>query len=718
MSVSLYHRNLIGLLAGVALGLFIGDIADLFEVIGTGYIRLLQMTVLPYIVISLVGSLSTLNFSLARVLFLKVGLLLLALWGLTLVVTFLMPLAFPTWDNATFFSLSLLDRPDPPDFLQLYIPSNPFNSLANAVVPAVVLFSIAMGLALIGIEKKQPLLDLLGVLEDALSRITQFVVRLTPIGIFAIAASQAGTMTFEEISRIQVYFASYIVCSLLLGLWILPHFVAALTPFRYREVVRAARDALVTAFMTGSLFVVLPILTQRAKELFHERELTDDVSKSMTEIIVPASFNFPHAAKILSLSFILFAAWFADAAVRPDSYLRLATVGLMVSFGSTAVSIPFLLDLFRIPADLFQLYLATGVLNSRFGAMLSAMHTMTLVLTGTCAVLGILRIDWLRLARMALGSTALVVACLLGINFLFTTFLSPDHDMSEVVTSMQLVTSPHPHIVLQDASSGPLPLPRPGQSRLEAIRERGFLRVGFLLDNLPYSYFNRDGDLVGLDIDLALELGRDLELPLQFVPLTIDCRDQPLDPSVCDLLISGVPITPNTLQYHNFSVPYLHETAALMVRDHRRAEFKTMAGFTARKDIAIAMPARSLIIERWRAAYPNLGFVTYDGITTQALGELGEADAILTTAERGSVWCLIHPEYSIVIPEDLGIGVPLAVSVAGASPVLLSRINSWIHMQQSLGTTQRLYDYWILGQNTDISGPRWSVIRNVLHWVD
>ena len=33
-----------------------------------------------------------------------------------------------------------------------------------------------------------------------------------------------------------------------------------------------------------------------------------------TDVIVPASFNFPHAGKLLSLSFVLFAGWFADAA--------------------------------------------------------------------------------------------------------------------------------------------------------------------------------------------------------------------------------------------------------------------------------------------------------------------------------------------------------------------------------------------------------------------
>ena len=81
-------------------------------------------------------------------------------------------------------------------FVDLYIPSNPFHSLANNVVPAVVLFSIFIGIALIGVERKQVVLDVLVVAVSALSQATRFVVGLTPFGIFAISAVAAGTLHF------------------------------------------------------------------------------------------------------------------------------------------------------------------------------------------------------------------------------------------------------------------------------------------------------------------------------------------------------------------------------------------------------------------------------------------------------------------------------------------------------------------------------------------
>ena len=40
----------------------------------------------------------------------------------------------------------------------------------------------------------------------------------------------------------------------------MPGIVAVLTPFSYGDVLRASRAALITGFVTGNLFIVLPLL--------------------------------------------------------------------------------------------------------------------------------------------------------------------------------------------------------------------------------------------------------------------------------------------------------------------------------------------------------------------------------------------------------------------------------------------------------------------------
>ena len=356
-------KILVGLVSGAFVGVFFGEHAGALKIAADGFVKLLQMAVLPYITISIITSLGTLRYDQAKTLGVRAGAVLGGLWCIALLFAFLIPVAFPEIETASFFSTTLVERRQPFNFIDIFIPSNPFNSLANNIVPAVVLFSVFLGIALIGVERKQILLDVLAVAKEGLSNATKFIVTLTPYGIFAIAANTAGTLNLEQLGRIQVYLITYVLMALLVALWVLPGLVAALTPFRYRDVLGPTRDALITAFMAGNLFIVLPILIHSCKELLQQLRPTDENAAALPDVIVPVSFNFPHTGKLLSLSFIVFAGWFADAAVAVSQYPQLALTGLLTFFGSTSAAVPFLLDLFRIPADTFQLFLATSVIN-------------------------------------------------------------------------------------------------------------------------------------------------------------------------------------------------------------------------------------------------------------------------------------------------------------------------------------------------------------------
>src|SRR5687768_1568181 len=140
--MSFTQRILVGLAAGIVTGLFFGERAAVLKWAADGFIRLLQMMVLPYITVSIVGSLGSLKPSEIRTLGIRAAAVIAGLWLVALTFAFLIPLTFPTVQSASFFSTSLIERRPPFDFVDLYIPSNPFHALANSVVPAVVLFAI------------------------------------------------------------------------------------------------------------------------------------------------------------------------------------------------------------------------------------------------------------------------------------------------------------------------------------------------------------------------------------------------------------------------------------------------------------------------------------------------------------------------------------------------------------------------------------------------
>ncbi len=165
---------------------------------------------------------------------------------------------------------------------------------------------------------------------------------------------------------------------------------------------------------------------------------------ALPEVVVPASFNFPHVGKLLSLSFVLFAGWFADATVPVGNYLRLASTGLVVLFGNINAAMPFLLDLFRIPADTFQLFLATSVVNARFGTLMAVTHTMVMALVGSWAIAGRLEVSAARIVRYLVVSLVLTVVTVTGARVLCGIAVSQGYDRDQMLMGMRLLTGHGP----------------------------------------------------------------------------------------------------------------------------------------------------------------------------------------------------------------------------------------------------------------------------------
>ena len=710
---SLTAQITVGIASGIALGLIAGERTAGLEAVADAYIKLLQMTVLPYATVSIVGGLGALDVAQARTLGKRVGLVLGLLWAIGLVAVLLFPLMLPPHQSSSFFSTTLLIEREPFDFLNLYIPTNPFNSLANNVVPAVVLFSVVVGVALIGVNDKAPLLAVLGVVRRAVAKTTSFVMALTPVGVFAIAAVVAGTLDFDDIERLQVYLASYVAISLLLSLWVLPGLVAALTPIPYRALLARSRDALVMAFMTTSLFAVLPIITAQAKTLVRDYapNAADD---DATDIIVPASFNFPHTGKLLALSFVFFAGWFADARVPLGEYPRLLGTGLLVLFGNVNAAIPFLLDLLHIPADTFRLFVTSAIVNARFGTLLAAVHTLAIAVLGTCAVAGGVVVDGRKLLRFATVTILLTAVVVGGTRVLLQAALNRPYDKDTELTSMGFRRERGPATVLRAGHAAPLPSVT--TSVLDRVRERGKVRVGFFDDSLPYVFVNQRGELVGFDVEMALQLARDLGVTAEFVPIGRTVLDAGLESSSCDLVMSGVAVTADRSLHLRFSSSYLDETVAFLVLDDRLSEFSEWSSVRAMKNLRIGVIRAPYFLQKISEELSNVEVVPIDRMDDLLVPRVPPLDAIVVTAERGSAFTLLHPQYSVAVPKPRPFKVPLGYVVAGGDTEMAAMINTWIELKRKDGTIDALFEHWILGRDSRPKRPRWSVIDDVLHW--
>jgi len=711
-SLSLSTHVIIALLSGIAIGLFFGERVAFLDTVGIAFIKLLQMTVIPYIATSLMLGIGSMSSEQAKGIAAKVGLLTLVMWLLGFAVIFLTPLTFPHLETASFFSDTTLLPQKEVDYLDLYIPSNPFKSLSDTAVPAVVLFFAAVGVALIGTKDKERLLAPLETFSAALSRATKAVMRLIPIGVFAISAATAGTMSPEQFDRLGIFFAVYIVAALLLSFWILPLFLTTFTPFRYRDVVGISRNALVTAFVTGNLFLVLPLLSEGAKELCRKYFPDCAETEDFAESIIPISYNFPSLGKLSTLIFILFAGWFTGRPVPVQDYPLLALNGLMNFFGSANLAVPALLDSIRVPTDLFQLFVVARLVTDKFSSLLSAMGLLVLTLGAITLLTRNSRLRWREFAVFGAVSLTVVLVAVGTTRIVLARTFHPEFTLGKALMEMQVADAPP---VLPPAPErGSI---APGSPpTISTIVKRGVLKVGYNPDQVPFSYHNNRQELVGFDVALIGRLANNLKVPVEFIPYDPDQLAADLNGSRFDVAISALQLSPDRLVSLTFTDPVLELTMALLVKGYRREEFSSPEKIHKAGRLVIATVGNYHFMDKVRKNFDNVEFVRIDSDREFFAGN-NRFDGLLISLEAGMAWTVIHPEYKAVFFKTNINRFPVAYAVAHNNLELQAFLNSWLTVQKSAGTVQFLYDKWILGKGAEKHSPRWSVVKDVLHWV-
>lgn len=720
--MSLTTKILIGMGLGILAGIFFGEKAADIQVLGDAFVQLLQMSVIPFVTVSLIAGLGRLTYGEALSLAKKCGAILLVLWAIALVMVCLIPMAFPSWEAASFFTPSLVEEREEVDFLKMYIPANPFYSLANTIVPAVVVFSILMGVALIGIERKHGFLETLSLLLDMLARVTGFVVQLAPIGVFAIAASAAGTIHPEDLGRLEVYLSVYVAVALVLTFWVLPALVSNLTPLSYKEVIVPARSALVTAFATGNHLLVLPLLTERGRQLLRDAELVTEESESVVEVIVPTSYSFPTLGMLLSMSFVPFAGWYVGTELSFAQYPPFLMSGLVTYFSGPYIAMPFLLDVVRIPADMFKLFVTVDVLTGRFGALVAAMHMWVLALLGSCAMVGRVTVRWKKLLPSVAASVLLCVVAVTGVGAVFTYAISHEYTTYRNFVEMELLEKP---VSAKVHAKRPATLPAHDlqRSRLDVIRERGSMRVCYRPDGLPFVFRNAAGRLVGRDVDLAHGLARYLNVSLDLVPLKewgqFDNLVDDINSGICDVIIPAFVTTPRRVEKVAFSTSDYDATVAFIVKDHRRDDFTKWETVRSLEAPRIGFAAQSRYYRSWvEELLPRAKIVELDSPRAFFTKQVKGLDAFIFTAEAGSAWTLVYPGYTVAVPLPKPLKVPFGYPLPRGDQKLKTLVSTWIELRKKDGTFAKLFDHWILGKTVGKGRPRWSVIRDVLHWVD
>jgi ABC-type amino acid transport substrate-binding protein len=476
---------------------------------------------------------------------------------------------------------------------------------------------------------------------------------------------------------------------------------------------RSMRGVLITALATGSVFVVLSVLVERTQAIVRSSAEDPEEAGHFVDVVLPVAFTFPSAGKLLSLGFVLFAGWVAGYALSASQYPMLVGAGVPSYFGATVAAIPFLLDLFQIPADTFQLFLvADNMVGTRFGAMLGAMHLVAMGFIATAAMTGKLVIRPVALARYAVVTVALTLAVLVGVRSLFE-WMGHEYAGYDRFVSMGTRFA-YPPMTVLDAPPEPDAVSRPGEDSVQRIVGRGTLRVGYTRDRLPWAFRNAEGALVGFDVEMARILAQELGVGLEIAPVDSPGLVDDLAAGRVDVLMSGLALTTSRLRDVSFSTPYVDETIAFIVRDHRRQDFGSRATVRALPDPHIAVPDVPYYIDKLRRYLPEARLTKITSPRQFFVAEEGEFDALLFTAESGSAWSLIFPQFTVAVPRPDILKVPLAYAVRRGDERLVELLSAWIELKRRDGTIDELFEHYVLGRMPEAHEKRWSVWRDVL----
>jgi uncharacterized protein len=252
---------------------------DWYNIVGVGYIKLLQMVVMPLVFVSILSAFTKLKLgnNLGKIAILIIGLLvgttaIAAVIGIAAAQGFgLEAIQIEQGDAEAARGLQLEERSAamegqsyPQRILEL-LPANPFldftGERATSTI-AVVIFAAFLGVAYLGVyRKEQETAEFFKKIVDAVygivMRVVTLVLRLTPYGVFAIMAKTVATSDFDAILKLGKFVAaSYAALIVMLAIHLILLTLAGLNPITY---LKKAFPVLTFAFTSRSSAGTLPL---------------------------------------------------------------------------------------------------------------------------------------------------------------------------------------------------------------------------------------------------------------------------------------------------------------------------------------------------------------------------------------------------------------------------------------------------------------------------
>lgn len=284
--LELHTRIILGLLAGVVLGVVFGPRISWVEPVGTVFIRAVIMVIVPLVFASLftgtvsLGDVRRLGRIGAKTVAYYLVTTLIAIGIGLLAVNLVRPGKYVSADaraqlladygRAQKVSLENLESRSWRDIVVEIVPQNPVRALLEANMLQIIFMALLLGVAvtLMPKESGEPLVRFFTSLNEAVARIIHLVMKVAPFGVAALIAGLVGKFGYRILLTLLVYVLTVGAGMVLHTLVVLPLSVRWLGRIGVGRFLLKMREIMVFSFSTSSSAAALPLTMETVEREF------------------------------------------------------------------------------------------------------------------------------------------------------------------------------------------------------------------------------------------------------------------------------------------------------------------------------------------------------------------------------------------------------------------------------------------------------------------
>lgn len=341
----------IALLAGAAVGIifhylvpssYVKDtviVGGIFQFCGQGFIRLMQMLVVPLVFCSLVCGASAIGDSKTLG---KVGAKTIVMYIFTTAVAITVAILISRIINPGMgLDVSTLAKADDVkamektsfiDTLLNIIPKNPLNGLANGEMLQVILFALIIGVIIAKLgERVETVSNFFAQFNDIMMEMTTGVMKLAPIGVFCLIAKTFSGIGFDAFIPLIKYMLCVIFALIIQCFGVYQGMLKVLTGLSPIKFIKKFAPVMGFAFSTATSNATIPLSIETLKEKM-------GVSKKISSFTIPlgATINMDGTA-IMQGCAVVFAAQAFGIELGLTGYLTVIATATLASIGTAGV---------------------------------------------------------------------------------------------------------------------------------------------------------------------------------------------------------------------------------------------------------------------------------------------------------------------------------------------------------------------------------------------